>query len=205
MAYVLVRIYSGSSERSPEEILRMVGQELRPQLTTPGCRRYTTFRLDDGRIGSTSLYDDKATADRGNEIAAKVVKDASFLRGYSLARTLRGEVIFAHEASELSGDLQGEIRIYQTSASADDLRAAFEQEALPILRDHQGLVRYTAIQLDGDPPGCAVLTAHRDRESATSLSSKAREARQRAGSKLKSVLAREPETVRGTITATYTT
>ena len=56
MAYYLVRFYSGSGDRSPEQLIRVVvDQELRPKLQAGGgLTRYITFIADDGRIGSAS-------------------------------------------------------------------------------------------------------------------------------------------------------
>jgi hypothetical protein len=64
MAYYLVRFYSGSGDRPPEQLIReVVDHELRPKLQEGGgLTRYITFIADDGRIGSASVYEDGSPA-----------------------------------------------------------------------------------------------------------------------------------------------
>jgi len=199
MTYCLVRIYSGSNDRSVEELAQIVGRELAPQLIQGNCRRYSTIKFEDGRLGSSSFYDDQATAKRGTEVAKKWVQGTKILQGYSLDQTIEGEVIYGYHG-KASNAKEGEIRLYKSSASIDDVCAAMQQEGQPILDTIQGLVRYTCVKT---ADGIAVLTANESRESSTEISDKARAARQKGGSKMQAVLGQDPEVLRGTILQSY--
>jgi hypothetical protein len=66
MAYYMVRLYSGSSDRPPEQVLRDVNPKILPKLQEAGgLVRFISFVADDGRIGSASVYEDKEAAHRG--------------------------------------------------------------------------------------------------------------------------------------------
>jgi hypothetical protein len=77
------------------------------------------------------------------------------------------------------------------------------EEAKPLLQTIKGLVRYTCFKLDDDK-GYAVITGHANRESSTQLSQKAREVRQKGGSRLQRVLPQDPDVIQGTIVHSYT-
>jgi len=203
MTYVLVRIYSGVGDRSVDDLLHVVGQELAPQVIKAGCKRYSTIKFADGRVGSSSFYEDRAAADRGSQIASKWVSETGALQGYKLAQTIKGEVVYAFQGDHSAQAKEGEIRLYQTSASREDVEAAMREEGQPILQSVTGLVRYTSFKLD-DQQGYAVITAHANREASTLLSQKARDARQHSGSRLQRVLPQDPEILQGTIVQSYT-
>ena len=103
MAYYLVRFYSGSGDRPPEQLLReVVDQQLRPKLQAGGgLTRYITFIADDGRIGSASVYENKEAAQRGLQIAREWVNATGAMQGYQLSETLEGEI-----AETLDADIQ---------------------------------------------------------------------------------------------------
>ena len=103
MAYYLVRFYSGSGDRSPEQLLReVVDQELRPKLQAGGgLTRYITFIADDGRIGSSSVYENKEASQRGLQIAREWVNTTGAMHGYQLSETLDGEI-----AETIDADVQ---------------------------------------------------------------------------------------------------
>jgi len=203
MTYVLVRIYSGSGDRSIDELLKVVGEELAPQVIKGGCKRYSAVEFSDGRIGSSSFYEDRAAAERGSEIAAQWVNKTQVMKGYKLAQTISGEAVFTYQGDHSTPAKEGEIRLYQTSASRADIEAAFQEDAQPILQSVKGLVRYTCFKLD-DARGYAVITGHTTRESSTELSKKAREARQKGSTRLQRVLPKDPEILQGTIVHSYT-
>ncbi|HET6608393.1 MAG TPA: hypothetical protein VFG62_17075 [Rhodopila sp.] len=202
MTYVLVRLYTGSSDRSVDDILKVVGQELAPQVIKGGCKRYSVVEFSDGRIGSSSFYEDRAAAERGSEIAAKWVSASGLMKGYKLVQTISGETVYTYQGDQSTPAKEGEIRLYQTSASRADVEAAFREEAQPILQSVKGLVRYTCFKLD-DSRGYAVITGHTTRESSTELSKKAREARQKGATRLQRVLPKDPEIIKGTIVHSY--
>jgi hypothetical protein len=203
MTYVLVRIYTGSGDRSMDELLHIAGQELAPQVIKAGCKRYSTVKFADGRYGSSSFYGDRAAADRGSQIAAKWVAETGAMQGHKLAQTISGEAVYTFQGEQNAQAKEGEIRIYQTPASRGDVEAAMREEAQPLLQTIKGLVRYTCFKLD-DAKGYAVITGHTNRESSTQLSQKAREVRQKSGSRLQRVLPQDPEVLRGTIVHSYT-
>jgi hypothetical protein len=103
MAYYLVRFYSGSGDRPPEQLIReVVDHELRPKLQVGGgLTRYITFFADDGRVGSASVYEDKEAAQRGLQIAREWASDTGAMQGYRLSETLEGEI-----AAVIDADLQ---------------------------------------------------------------------------------------------------
>ena len=86
MAYYLVRFYSGSGDRPPEQLIReVVDRELRPKLQQGGgLTRYITFIADDGRVGSASVTKPRqlprtACRSPGNGQTARVrCRDISF-------------------------------------------------------------------------------------------------------------------------------
>jgi hypothetical protein len=203
MTYVVVRIYSGTGDRSVDDLLHVVGQELAPQVIKAGCKRYSTVKFMDDRIGSSSFYQSRAAADQGSQIAAKWVSETGALEGYKLAQTIEGEVVYAFQGEQNVQAKEGEIRLYQTSASREDIEAAIREEAQPILQSVTGLIRYTCFKLD-DQQGYAVITGHANREASTLLSQKARDARQHSGSRLQRVLPQDPEILQGTIVHSYT-
>lgn len=96
----------------------------------------------------------------------------------------------------------GSTSVYATTASAQDVKEALDQEAVPILQKSAGLLRYTCFRFDeGDH--FAVMTAHSTRESATRLTAEAREAI-KDGSRLQKVFGRPPEVIEGDIIQSYT-
>jgi hypothetical protein len=203
MTYVLVRIYTGGSDRNVDDLLHLVGQELAPRVIKAGCKRYSTVKFTDGRIGSSSFYEDAAAARRGSEIAAEWVGGSGAMKDYKLARTISGEAIYVFQGAQNAQAKEGEIRLYQTSASREEVEAALREEAQPILQAAKGLIRYTFFKLDGIQ-GYGAITGHVDRESSTQLSEKAREARQISASRLQRVLPQTPEILQGTIAHSYT-
>ena len=83
MAYYLVRFYSGSGDRPPEQLIReVVDHELRPKLQAGGgLTRYITFIADDGRVGSASVYEDKEAAQRGLQTAREWASATGTMQG----------------------------------------------------------------------------------------------------------------------------
>lgn len=203
MTYVLVRIYSGSSDQSVADLVKLVGEGLAPQVIKGGCKRYSMVEFADGRIGSSSFYQDRTAAEHGSQIAAKWVGETGALKGYKLSQTISGEAVYMFQGDQTAQAKEGEIRLYQTSALRSDVEAAFREEAQPLLKEIKGLVRYTCFRLD-DTQGYGVITAHANRESSTQLSQKAREARQKGGTRLQRVLPKDPEILQGTIVHSFT-
>lgn len=205
MSYVVVRMYAPMGHAKPEQLSKRAGQELAPELFKAGCQRYTTVRFANGQIGSTALYTDKAAAERGAQIGLQWAKGTGALQGAGPARTLRGEHVFSHhpQADPSLANTFGVIRVYRSTASAQEVKEALEQEATPILDNASGLLRYTVFKTEeGD--GFAVMTASASREAASKLTALARAAATKAGSRLQKVFPNPPEVIEGDILHSYT-
>src|SRR6185437_11734941 len=99
MTYMVARLYSGSGSQSTDELARITIQDLCPLLVQAGgLQRYGASQFSGGRIGSVSAYDSKEAAERASRIAAEWVQRSGTLRGYTLAQTIAGEVIYAYWA-----------------------------------------------------------------------------------------------------------
>src|SRR5690349_3754699 len=150
MTYVVTRIYSGTGDKTAEELNNVAMQEVAPRLAAEdGFLRYITMKLSDGRVGAFSALQTQQDAHRNQEIVADLLSTRSEFKGITLAETLEGEVAFSAEGSvPIAENLHGVIRLYQSNASLDDLRKAFEAEGPAIIRDHFfGLSRYTVAKL----------------------------------------------------------
>jgi len=206
MPYVMARLFSGPSDQSPEQLDRIARQELVPQLLQiPGLLRYSTLQLNDGRVGSFSVYETRAAAERGLRVASEWVSSTEAVSNYRLDETLRGEVAYTlvGQGDQLQRNLYGVARIYETIARAEDIVRALQEEAAEILHESTpGLVRYSLIRLDDGRVGA--FTAFEDRESAQQITERARELRNKAGSKLRHFLPTDPELYEGIILGTYT-
>jgi hypothetical protein len=206
MPYVVARLFSGPSDQSPEQLDRIARQELVPQLLQiPELLRYSTLQLNDGRVGSFSVYETREAAERGLRVASEWVSSTEAVSNYRLDETLRGEVAYTlvGQGDQLQRNLYGVARIYETIARAEDIVRALQEEAAEILHESTpGLVRYSLIRLDDGRVGA--FTAFEDRESAQQITERARELRNKAGSKLRHFLPTDPELYEGIILGTYT-
>jgi hypothetical protein len=200
MSYVMVRMYSGRGSQSVNELSQIARRQLAPQLIKVGCKRYTTVEFSNGTVGSTSLYTDKAAADHGAQISSEWARNANAMEGLRLSRTLRGEHLFGFRPDgdpSLDGSF-GVMRIYRSSASAQDVQEALEHEALPILQKAEGILRYSCFRTDeGD--SFVVLTAHKSRETALELAKLAREAVGTRDSRLQRVFSYPPDVIEAEI------
>jgi quinol monooxygenase YgiN len=203
MSYVVVRRYSGTGQRSHDEVIQLAGQELWPELKSAGgCQRYTLVKFADNMFGSVSLYEGRAAADRANSIASTWVKSTGAMTGYTLAEVLAGERVFGFNREESFDNTAGVMRIYHSPASTQDVKTALEQEAQPILNESSGLLRYTCFKVDGDDR-FVVLTAHKDQASAAQLTQGARTARGKSGSLLAKALPHDPDVIEGHIVRSF--
>jgi hypothetical protein len=205
MSYIVVRMYAPAGEVNVEQLSKRAGQELAPELFKAGCQRYTTVKFANGYIGSTALYADKAAAERAAPIGIEWAKSSGAMQSPGPTRTLRGEHVFSRhpQANPSLANAFGVIRVYRSTASAQDVKEALEQEATPILQNASGLLRYTVFKTDeGD--GFAVMTANASRDSVTKLTAEARAATNKAGSRLQKVFPNPPEVIEGDIIHSYT-
>jgi hypothetical protein len=154
MAYYLVRFYSGSGDRPPEQLIReVVDRQLRPKLQEGGgLTRYITFIADDGRIGSTSVYEDQEAAHRGLQIAREWAGATSAMQGYTLSETLEGEIAATIDADAQYKPAFGMARLFPTQATAAEVVETIKK-ARGGAGDTASRVRTVIVQLPGGRVG----------------------------------------------------
>lgn len=192
MAYYLVRFYSGSGDRSPEQLIReVVNTELHPKLQQGGgLTRYITFIADDGRIGSASVYETKEAAQNGLQIAREWANSTGAMQGYQLAQTLEGEI-----AATIDADIQyepafGMARVFPTRATAAQVVETI-QKARAGAPDTSSRIRTVIVQLPGGRVGSfAAYDSQEQREKHTAAISKAQEIPE-----MRRVLPTDPENI----------
>jgi hypothetical protein len=192
MAYYLVRFYSGSGDRPPEQLIReVVDHELRPKLQGGGgLTRYITFIADDGRLGSASVYEDREAAQRGLQIAREWVSATGAMQGYRLSHTLEGEIAATIDADIQYKPVFGMARLFPTQATAAEVVETIKK-ARAGAQDTASRVRTVIVQLQGGRVGSfAAYDSQERREQHTAAISKARE-----NPEMKRVLPNDPETI----------
>jgi hypothetical protein len=192
MAYYLVRFYSGSGDRTPEQLIReVVDQELRPKLQDGGgLTRYITFIADDGRVGSASVYEDKEAAQRGLQIAREWASATGAMQGYRLSQTLEGEIAVIIDSDVQYKPAFGMARLFPTQATAAEVVEAIKK-ARAGAQDTASRVRTVIVQLQNACVGSfAAYDSQEKREQHTAAISKARE-----NPELRRALPNEPEAI----------
>jgi len=177
MAYYLVRFYSGSGDRPPEQLIReVVDHELRPKLQEGGgLGRYITFIADDGRVGSASVYENKAAAQSGLQIAREWASALGAKQGYRLSLTLEGEIAAIIDADIHYKPAFGMARLFPTQATAGEVVETIKK-ARAGAQDTSSRVRTVIVQLqDGRVGSFAAYDSQERREQHTTAISKARE------------------------------
>jgi hypothetical protein len=203
MAYVVVRLYSGTGSMTAEQLSALAIDELAPKLANgPGFTRYATAVMADGRYGSFSAYESQDAARRGQQIAAEWVKDHTAMQSAKLDETLAGEVIFAEQGEvPMKEGLHGIMRFYTTSAPTSEVKEAFEKEASSIIRASSGLARYTVAKLTDGRIG--IFNSFDTQENARQLSEEAKKLRGTSGTAIGRVLPSDPQTIEGTLIGVY--
>jgi hypothetical protein len=162
MAYYLVRLYSGSGDRPMEQLIQeTVVNDLVPKLQEGGgLQRYLAVITDDGRTGSASLYESKKAADRGLQIAREWAQNTGAMRGYQLTSAFGGQVI-RQRHGEAHGQrvTHGVARLYDTSATAEQVADAIEQYGDPAVDAIQGRARPGALFTFGRRTGLCNVAA----------------------------------------------
>lgn len=149
MAYYLVRLYSGSSFRTPDELCQLAGSDLAPKLMQAGgLQRYVTGVTEDGRIVSASVYDSREAAQEGLEIARQWVQSTGAMRGFDLSQTLQGEIVRVMQGNTQNRATHGVGRLHTTKATAEQIADAIEQHGIPASASIQGRARTLVVQLD---------------------------------------------------------
>jgi hypothetical protein len=202
MAYIVARFYTGTAAADIDQMMTLCRNELIPQLEQlPGFQRYTIVQAKDGRVGSVAIFDNKEAAQESNTLAKRWVDNKPEFAKYPRdALTFQGEI-----GSSVTGPATvkpdqrayGAIRLYNTSASFEDVQAAIQREGLPQLQAIPGLVRYTTVKLDDGR--IASFTTFESEEAARASTEKARELRGKGESLLKKVLPNDPEVIEVTV------
>jgi hypothetical protein len=123
MPHARFRLYSGSGDRSPEELSKAVMQELVPELQK-SCDliRYYTIIADDGRIGSGSMYQSKEGAEQGARLAREWAERTKLMQGYNEVLSLESEVVRILDGDSVGQrPMCGSMRILETPISAEQL------------------------------------------------------------------------------------
>ena len=206
MAYLLWRLFAGASDRSPEELERIASQELAPQLIDAGgLLRYSLILLHDGRIGSLSIYDAKATAQKASLVASDWVRSTGATAGYSLVESFEGPVIYSvrGDADQLKRNIVSIARIYASEATAVDIRKKVFEPVESEITAITGFHRLTVAQSDEDGD-VGVFSAFDSAEGANQLAELARLKRSVADSETAAILPTDPKSFEGIILGTYT-
>lgn len=202
MEYLVVRLYdAGDTGRKVDELCQMAVQELAPQLIQQdGVLRYTVFKIDDRRYGSTTLCRRHQDAEAGNKIAAEWVSRSPAMQALRLVQRLQGERFYAYQGSSSvpSKGTFGTMRVWRSSASAEEVQRAFEQELEPLFRQHEGLLRVSVFKAE-QPDTYVALGTYRSRDSSTQLNPKVSSIRQRSGSLIAKAIPNDPEVTEATI------
>jgi hypothetical protein len=203
MAYVVVRLYSGTGTLTAKQLAALAVDELAPRLAAgPGFARYTTAVMADGRYGSFSAYESHDAAARGQQIAAEWFKGHSAMQGGKLDETLEGEVIYAEQGpTPVRGGLCGIIRLYTTSAPTSEVKAAFEKEGGDVIRSISGLARYTVAKLTDGRIG--IFASFDTQENARKSSEEAKKFRGTSGTQIGRFLPSDPQIMEGTLIGVY--
>lgn len=205
MTYAVVRVLEGTSTRTPQELSDIAEQELMPQLAkSGGLLRYTTLTFSAGRIGSFTAYQDKDAAEHGVKVATEWLEDTGAMADYEVVQTLQGEVCYTlnDPGNKPLKGASGVGRIYETSASGNEVRAALEPFADQI-KDITGFLRLNAIKLD-DGTGIAVFSAFQTAAGVGQLTELASSKRAESGSSLRQVLPNNPKTMELKIIDSFT-
>jgi hypothetical protein len=201
--YYLIRTFSGGGHRSLEEH-KMVVAEMLPHLVEgSGLRRFKTFALADGRIGSSSVYRDKQSAQQGMQIAKEWAAGAGAgaMQKYELDTSYEGEI-----ATIIDGDSIGESavyevgRIYTTSATADEVGAAIGETILEDQaqeRSITGRVRTVVVQLGADQVG--TFSGYSSESASEEHSRRITEHRSNETSRIRKLTPSEPTIILGAI------
>ena len=200
MSYIVTRIYSGTGDKTVEELVDLAMQELAPRLASEdGFLRYITIKLSDGRFGSFSAYENQQAAKRSLEIAADWTQTKSDLRNSKLDETLEGETIFTAEGSvPIAARLHGVIRLYQTDASQEEVQKAFDAEGPAVIKNNfVGLSRYTVAKLTDGRVG--TFGSFDTQENAQKSSQAAKQVRSQSGSEIARTLPNDPQVLEATI------
>ena len=141
--YVTIRRYRVEPD-SADEVMRRVDEGFVPIISdAPGFYAYYALKAGEGRLATVSVFEDRAGAERSNEMAADYVKEnlASLLP--DPPEITAGEVRVHEVSEEAEHGRYATIREYQINQGAvDEALRQFNEGIVPILRDSAGFVEY---------------------------------------------------------------
>ena len=149
------------------------------------------------------MYDHKEIAVRSEKIAAEWRSKSAIMQDFRRTELLCGQIVYAcgDASNRVSRGNAAAIRVYDTGASPHSVAQALEQEAEPILKASDGLIRYGCVALEAG--GFAIVTASATPEAASSLAEQAWGARNKSGSLLNKVFPTEPRVMQGVIVGAH--
>jgi hypothetical protein len=207
VGYIVTRLYTTDSSEDSDNLLGIVTRDLLPVLLPDlGLQRYSLLKLDDGRFGSTTMYDDKIAADAGQDmIEAWMRKNAELLEGVEQNVVLQGSRVFSYQgvAGAALDTAYGIIQTYQSDADAVQISAALMSEVQPLFSGLPRLLRFTCLQMH-DGSGFVFLTAHTEREEVDLFASKIHDLRYNLNSQLGNLLPYDPVEISGSVVRSFT-
>ena len=197
MAYCVIRIYKGAA--NVDTVLEHVRTGLIPRIARiPGFNRYAAFKVSDGRLGSFSVFDDKAAAEQSTSVARDFIKGVPELAKLAADESMQGEIgLSIIGSAPAAGTGHAVMRLYRTAASFADVNAAIEQEAMARLRDIPGLRRYSTAKLEDGR--IATIAGFESEQAAKASTALAKELRQQGQSKLAKLLPGDPQVIEATV------
>ena len=129
---------------SVDEVMRKVDEGFVPIISDgPGFLAYYVLSAGEGRLATVSVFEDRAGAERSNEMAADYVKEnlASLLP--DPPEITAGEVQVHEVGKEGERGRYATIREYQINQGAvDEALRQFNEGIVPILKERAGFVEY---------------------------------------------------------------
>lgn len=196
MPYMTIRVFAANKDVDIDSVRDAVRNGLVPQLQKlSGFQRYVAFLCKDGRYGSTSVFDSRQAAEQASELARDYMRDVPAHKNNRLETDLRGEVGLSFTGSTplTAPTIHGVMRLYRTDASFAEVNDAIESEGGEVIRGLPGLARYTTVKCEDGR--VAIVSSFDTEEHARALTAKAREMRQKPGSRLAKALPNDPEVI----------
>jgi hypothetical protein len=199
MAYAMLRLFAGSGP-SADEIEAMWQRERLPDIrNVPGFLRIATIQLNDGRMGTIGVFEDRDAAHKAHTSGNQWIERSQSLQGFKLSEQMEGDVLYGITGK---GDLSrrntvGVLRIYQPKGSPDEVSRLIQRTSRShgLTEDAAGLLRFTVINLtDGR---IVVAAAYETQELYEQYSEKLLQARRNPTEEMRALLPTDPETYQG--------
>lgn len=194
MAHCLFRLYKETQH--DERRFERLRSEVIPKIRDiTGFQRFAGIHTNDGRYGGFQVYDTRDGVDQAMRIFKEWRERTDNHDLVSIE--VRGETGLSIVVNPNYERGSGVVRIYRTDASFDDVNAAIEREGAESIRNLPGMLRFTTVKFEDGR--IATFTACETEQAARNMTDKARELRNKAGSQLSKVLAKDPEVIMGEI------